>query len=240
MTGKNRTDGDLFEVLARVSTCIIASAIETMHVRLPNTGFSDPSIRCIFKDRGPIAGYAATLRIRSANPPIEGGTFYESPGFFSRTDWWDYVLSVSSPRIAVIEDIDHPPGLGAFIGEVHAHILRAMGCIGLVTNGGVRDLVELEQIGIQMFAGKISISHAYAHVVDFGGPVRVGGVTIQHGDLIHGDRHGIQTIPPEVSERLPFAAQEIERRRRRLIELCQAPDFSAERLRQGLKSDLPG
>jgi 4-hydroxy-4-methyl-2-oxoglutarate aldolase len=214
----------------RLSTCIVASAIETFRVRLPNAGFANSTIRCIFEDRPPLAGYAATARIRSATPPMEGhGYNYE------RSDWWNHILSIPAPRVVVLEDLDDPPGLGAFIGEVNANILGALGCIGLMTNGSVRDLPEVQLTGLQMFAGNVSVSHAYAHIFDFGGPVVAGGLTIQPGDLIHGDRHGIQTIPLEIAEKVPAAANEILQRRERLVGVCRSADFTTERLRAAIK-----
>ncbi|MGC1490894.1 MAG: RraA family protein, partial [Candidatus Acidiferrum sp.] len=176
------------EQLRRLSTCVVASTVETFRVRLPNTGFADSSIHCIFKDRLPTVGYAATARIRSTSPPMEGRGYY-----YERTDWWNHILSIPAPRVVVIEDVDTPAGLGAFIGEVNANILLALGCAGLVTNGSVRDLEQVRLTGLQMFAGSVSVSHAYAHVFDFGCPVEIGGLKIQPGDLIHGDRHGVQT-----------------------------------------------
>ena len=123
------------EQLRRLSTCIVASAVETFHVRLPNSGFADSSIHSIFDDRLPTVGYAATAKIRSMSPPMTGHGYY-----YERTDWWNHILSIPEPRVVVIEDVDRPPGLGAFIGEVNAHILIALGCVGLVTNGSVRDI----------------------------------------------------------------------------------------------------
>jgi len=215
---------------SRLSTCIVASAIETFRLRLPNTGFADSTIRCIFEDQPPLAGYAATARIRSATPPMEGhGYNYE------RSEWWNHILSVPGPRVVVLEDLDDPPGLGAFIGEVNANILRALGCVGLVTNGSVRDLQDVRLTGLQLFAGNVSVSHAYAHIFDFGGPVIVGGLTIEPGDLIHGDRHGIQTIPLEIAEKVPAAADAISQRRKRLVGVCRSADFTTERLRAAIK-----
>jgi len=192
-----------------------ASAIETFQVRLPNSGFADSGIRCVFENRLPLIGYAATARMRSAKPPMLGhGYFYE------RTDWWKHILSIPAPRVVVIEDVDNPPGLGAFIGEVNANILLALECLGLVTNGSVRDLDQVGLTRFQMFAGSVSVSHAYAHIFDFGGTVDVGGLKIQPGDLIHGDRHGVQTVPLEIAEKVPAAAHEILHRRQQLIGLC--------------------
>ncbi len=143
-------------------------------MRLPNTGFADSHIRCIFEELPPMVGHAATARIRSASPPIEGDGYH-----YARTDWWNHILSVPPPRVVVLEDLDHPAGLGAFIGEVNANILMALGCAGLVTNGAVRDLNEVHSIGFPMFAGNASVSHSYAHIFDFGGPVVVGGLEVQ-------------------------------------------------------------
>lgn len=218
------------EQFRRLSTCVVASAIEMFQVRLPNTGFSDASIRCIFPERPAIIGYAATARIRSAKPPMLGHGYY-----YERTDWWNHLLSIPAPSVVVIEDVDNPPGLGAFIGEVNANILVALGCTALVTNGSVRDLDAVKAINFQMFAGNVAVSHAYAHVFDFGVPVEIGGLKIQPGDLIHGDRHGVQTVPGQIASKVPAAAQEIMLRRERLIGLCRAPAFSVEKLRQAIQ-----
>jgi len=220
--------GDL-ERLRRLSTCVVASAIETFRVRLPNTGFADSSVQCIFKDRLPLVGYAATARMRSARPPMVGHGYY-----YERTDWWNHILSTPAPRVVVIEDVDDPPGLGAFIGEVNAHILLALECHGLVTNGSVRDLDHVGLTRFQMFAGNISVSHAYSHIFDFGGTVELGGLKISPGDLIHGDRHGVQTIPLEIAQKIPAVADEIQRRRHYLIGVCRSPDFSVDKLRDAI------
>lgn len=229
MTDRNVSPANL-EQLRRLSTCVVASAVETFRVRLPNTGFANSSIHCIFKDHLSTVGYAATARIRSVSPPMEGRGYY-----YERTDWWNHILSIPAPRVVVIEDVDKPPGLGAFIGEVNANILLALGCAGLVTNGSVRDLEQVRMSGLQMFAGSVSLSHAYAHVFDFGCPVEVGGLKLRPGELIHGDRHGVQTIPLEIAEQVPAAAHDILHKRQRLVGICRANDFSLERLREAIQ-----
>ncbi len=221
-----RPSPEHLEQLRRLSTCVVASAIERFGVRLPNTGFADSSVRCVFEDLPPVVGYAVTARIRSADPPMEGRSYY------SRFDWWEHIPTIPAPRIVVIEDVDTPGGLGAFVGEVHASILIALGCVAIATNGAVRDLSHLQSTGFQMFAGNISVSHAYAHVFDFGGTVQIGGLKVHPGDLIHGDRHGIQTIPLEIADQVPTAAHEILAQRQRLIGLCRAPNFTLEGLRK--------
>jgi len=220
------------EQFRQLSTCLVASAIETFHVRLPNTGFADSTIRCIFQGQPSLVGYAATARMRSSHPRMEASKSYD---YYDRIDWWNNILSVPAPRVVVIEDVDDPAGLGAFVGEVHANILLALGCAGIVTNGAVRDLTDIRPTEFQMFAGNVSVSHAYAHIFDFGGRVMVGGLEIRPGELVHGDCHGVQTIPFEIADRVPTVAREIRQRRHQLIGLRRSADFSIEKLRQVIR-----
>jgi 4-hydroxy-4-methyl-2-oxoglutarate aldolase len=231
MTTRVLKPGQL-EQFRRLSTCLAASAIETFHVRLPNTGFADSSIRCFFDGQPAMIGYAATARMRSSNPRMEATKSYD---YYDRTDWWNQILSIPAPRVVVIEDVDNPPGLGAFVGEVHANILLALDCIGVVTNGAVRDLADIRPTEFQMFAGNVSVSHAYAHIFDFGGKVTVGGLQIQPGDLVHGDCHGVQTIPFEIADKVPATARDIRQRRYQLTGLRRSADFSLEKLRQVIR-----
>lgn len=215
--------------LRKFSTCIVASAIEVFGVRLPNVGFANSTVTCQFPDLAPTVGYAVTARIRSSDPPMEAKNYYHRP------DWWQHIQMFPEPRIVVIEDTDKPPGLGAFVGEVHANILAALKCVGLVTNGAVRDVKEVRAIGFQMFAGNVSVSHAYAHIFDFGGDVNVGGLKIGPGDLIHGDLNGVLNVPKEIAARIPDVAQGIIEKRRRLIAVCRSPDFSLAHLRDAVQ-----
>jgi 4-hydroxy-4-methyl-2-oxoglutarate aldolase len=222
----------LLENLKALDGCTVANAIETFDVRLRNTGFTDCSVRCMFDDFPPMVGYAATARIRTSEPPMEGHSYHE------RTDWWDHILSIPQPRIVVVQDIDNHPGRGSFVGEVHANIFLALGCAGLVTNGAVRDLLPVRARGFQMFAGCVSLSHAYAHIFDFGGTVEIGRLKIQPGDLIHGDRHGVQTVPRDIADKIPAAAKQLLEKEQRLIALCHSADFTIEKLREGVKKTI--
>ena len=189
------------DALRQIDTCMVANAVETFNVRLRNTGFTDGSIRCMFPDRAPpMVGYAATARLRSGEPPMAGGTFHD------RTDFWNSILEIPAPRILVLEDMDDPPGRGAFVGDVHAAILKALGCVGYVTNGAVRELPSVRAMGIQLFAGSVAVSHAYAHIFDIGATVSVGGMEVRPGDLLHGDRHGVLTVPVEFATEIPKVA----------------------------------
>jgi len=213
-----------------MSTCAVASAIESFGVRLPNEGFTDSSVRCIFPEVPAVIGYAVTAKIKSAAPPMSGGTYY-----YWRTDWWKEVLSIPSPRIIVLQDEDDPPGLGAFVGEVHSYILRALGCVAMVTNGAVRDIPEVRCTGFQVFAGNVSVSHAYAHISSFGAPVKVGHLHIKPGNLLLGDVHGVVSIPEEIAAQVPAVTRGILERRRHMIGLCRGESLSLQRLEEAQK-----
>src|SRR5213593_2332525 len=123
---------------------------------------------------------------------------------------WTATSRVTPPRVAVVQDLDNPPCRGSFWGEVNSNIHRALGFVGTVTNGSARDLDEMEALGFFVFAGSPSVSHAYVHLVDFGGPVRVGGEIISPGDLLHGDQHGAVVIPNSVAGSVADAAAEVD------------------------------
>jgi len=222
------TDEEL-DALRQFDTCMIANAIETFNVRLRNTGFSDAGVRCMFPDAPPMLGYAATGRLRSGEPPIGGSTFHDRAGF------WNSILEVPSPRILVLEDMDDPPGRGAFIGDMHAAILKALGCVGYLTNGAVRELPSVCAMGVQLFAGSVAVSHAYAHIFELGAVISVGGMEVRPGDLLHGDRHGVLTVPAAIAANVPAVADRLQRAEQKIIDFCRSRDFSVAKLRDVMK-----
>lgn len=218
--------------LKSFSTCLIANAIEYFDVRLRNEGFGDSSLQCRFPHLPPMVGYTANLRLHGANPPMQGGTYAD------KTDWLEQIEHEPVPRILVIEDADRRPGTAAYIGATHAAILQAVGCVGVVTNGGVRDLSEVEQLGFQLFSGNVSVSHSYAHIAHVEVPVSVAGLRILPGDLLHGDRHGIVKIPLSIADKLPAVAERLRDREQEIVSFCRSDKFSREKLRQILREEL--
>jgi regulator of RNase E activity RraA len=156
--------------------------------------------------------------------------------YHDRTDWWSYILTVPAPRFVVVQDVDDRAGVGAFIGDVHANILRALGCVAYATNGSVRDVDTVRAIHVQLFATSVALSHAFAHIVDFGQPVDIGGLPVASGDLLFGDVHGLQSIPADIVDRLPAVAADLMAKERAVIGLCQSPGFSIEQLRHLVRS----
>jgi len=223
----------VIDALRKISSPSIANAIETFNVRPRNQGFISSEIRCLFPELGPLVGHAVTAVIRAEPQPLEG---HRSSTF----GWWDYVLSIPAPRVIVVHDLDEPRGQGAQWGEVQANIHKALGAVGTITDGSVRDLDEVRALGFQFAAAHVSVSHAYVHMVDFGLPVKLGGLWVKPGDLIHCDQHGAVTIPPDLVPKVADAVRRVEADERKIIEVCQSREFSADKLKELYKQIRPG
>jgi regulator of RNase E activity RraA len=219
------------EALRRLDGCTLANAIESFAQRLHNEGYGDPTIRCLFPRLEPMVGYVATVKIRGSQPPTADRLYPD------RTDWWDYILSVPAPRVVVVQDIATRLGSGALVGAVHANILRALECVGVVTNGAVRSLPAAESAGFHFFAGNVSVPHAYVHIIEIGTPVEIGGLKLHSGDLLHGDLYGVQSIPLQIAGQIPPVAERIAARKQELITLCQSPGFTLARLRAAISEE---
>jgi 4-hydroxy-4-methyl-2-oxoglutarate aldolase len=220
-------DTKTLEALRALSTPTVANAIELFNLRPRNQGFMSPGIRCLFPELGVMAGYAVTGRFAAEEPATHPGSRYDS---------WKKILEIPEPRIVVLQDMDQPPGVGAFFGEVMANIHQRLGCIGVVTNGHVRDLDEVRALGFHFFAGGVCVSHAYVHLLDFGTPVKVGGMVVRSGDLIHADKHGVLVVPKEIASELPKAAARVAEREQRIIAHCRSANFSLEELKKLLEA----
>lgn len=222
------------EALQRFDSCLLSNAIETLDIRPRNEGYIQGTCRCVFPKLPPVAGHAVTGRMRSSSRPVHGHFYYD------HVDWWRFVASIPEPRIIVLLDADDPPGAGALFGELHARICCALNCVAYVTNGAVRDIPGIEKLGFQVFARRPSVSHAYAHVVDFGEPVELGGLRIHSGDVLHGDLHGVQSIPRDAVNKLPKIAERLERDERAFIAECLDGNFSIERLSAAIRAHAEG
>lgn len=219
------------EAIRQFDTCSIANAIEQFHVRLRNEGFTSPGLHVVTGGNPRVIGYAATCRIRTSDPPITGNPYMD------RTDWWDAIQRLPAPRIAVIQDLDPRPGSGSSVGEVHAAILKAFGCVAVVTNGTVRDVPQVARLDFPMFARAAAVSHSYTHLVDYCHRVNIFDLEIRSGDLIYADMHGVVAIPAEIADKVAEVAARHQARERRIIEACQVPDFSQTRLLELIQSN---
>ena len=220
-------DANLLETLRQIPSCSIANAIETFSVQPRNVGFMGPEVKSIFPNMGHMIGYAVTAKIAADAPPSAHMNV-------SRTEWVDEIMKVPGPRVLVLEDIDYPNPIGSFWGEVQANLHRALGAVGTVTNGGVRDLDEMQEVGFFAFASCVLVSHAYVHITDVGVPVKIGGLEVSSGDIIQGDQHGVIKVPRDIAAEIPDAVKRVENNEQEMIGYANSPEFTVEGLKEML------
>ena len=225
MPERSFTRDDL-EALRAWDTPTICNGLEVIAPERQAIGFTVEPMVAADRTLKPIVGLARTGTIRAKEPP-------RGP-VADRADWYEYVERADMPTVVVLQDLDDRPGYGAFWGEVHSAVHKALGAEGCVTNGSFRDCDMLAQ-GFQIVGGRIGPSHAHVHLVNYGLPVNVFGMNAAHDDVIHADYHGAVVIPAECVRQLPEAIALVARRERMILDLCASGDFSAAKLREVLR-----
>jgi 4-hydroxy-4-methyl-2-oxoglutarate aldolase len=195
------THSDLLE-LKRWNTPTIYNGWEQItRLNAAREGFNLEPANDFMPQMGPMVGYAVTVIIEPGNS--------EHPG--KNPDAWvqyrSYVASIPGPKIVVVQDLDKPNLYGAFWGEVNSNIHRALGCVGTITDGGIRDLDEMNNAGFKALARRLCVGHAKSCPVRWDCEVEVFGRKVKPGQLIHADKHGFLVIPEEDEERLLDAAR---------------------------------
>ena len=214
--------------LRSIDTPTVCNLIEIVAPQRRGSGYTVSHLHCPFPDLPPMVGFAKTVTMR-ARDAVSGGSYMQK-----RMDYLDYVAAAPRPSIAVIEDLDQPAGYGAFWGEVQTNVHKALGCLGTVTNGSVRDIPQVAE-GFQMLAGSISPSHAYVHVVDFGLPVTIHGMAVKSGDLIHADRHGAVVVPLDTIDGMKAALDGLNKQEARIIGAARAPGATVETIKAAFR-----
>jgi regulator of RNase E activity RraA len=196
--------------LRSIDTPTVCNLLEIVAPERRGAGYTVTHLHCPFPDLPPMVGFAKTVTMRARDKV--GGPSYMA----KRMDYLDYIAAAPLPGIAVIEDLDEPAGYGAFWGEVQTNVHKALGCLGTITNGSVRDIPQVAE-GFQMLAGSIGPSHAYVHVVEFGIPVTIHGMAVQSGDLIHADRHGAVVVPLATIDGMAAAMDGLSKQEAKII-----------------------
>lgn len=220
----------LLAALAALDTPTVCNALEVVAPERRGTGFTTSELFCARPDMAPIVGYARTAKIKAEHPSDRTGAAIRE----HRLDYYRYVDDGPKPAIMVIEDCDRHPGFGAWWGEVHTNVHKGLGCLGVVTNGSIRDLPANAE-GFQLLAGCVGPSHAYVRVESFAEPVTVAGMAVQSGDLIHADRHGAVVIPADAAAGIPAAADLIARREAVIIEASRQSGFTWRELADAIR-----
>lgn len=217
--------------LAALDTPTVCNALELLMPERRGHGYSTKPFLCRLPEAKPMVGYAVTATIRAMHPPKEDAATVRE----RRLAWYRLVDAAPRPSIVVIQDLDQPPGFGAFWGEVHTAVHKGLGALGVVTDGSIRDLDQCAP-GFQMLAGSVGPSHAWVRVEAMDLTVTVHGMTVHPGDLIHADRHGAVVVPHAVADQVPEAAARVVRREAVILEAARSPGFDAEALARAMSA----
>ena len=189
---------DDLQLLRRYDTPTVCNVVELYDLYPRTAGYMNATIRACYPELPPMVGYASTATFRSAAPPRSGGAYaglVEQVASFAE---------LPGPAVVVFQDLDNPVAAATF-GEVMCTTYQAFGAVGLITSGAGRDLDQVEALSFPCFTSGIICAHGYCHFPSINVPVHVGGVMIHPGDLIHGDRNGVTTIPHEIALEVKYA-----------------------------------
>jgi 4-hydroxy-4-methyl-2-oxoglutarate aldolase len=201
--------------LAKFDTPTISNTIELFDVVPRNRGYMDGRIQAAFPELPPMVGFAATAVFRSDAPPTSGDAYGSMEQQAAR------FIELPGPAVVVFQDLDDPP-VAATFGEVMCSTYRAFGSAGIITSGAGRDLDQVRALKYPAFTGGTICSHGYCHILHLGMPVRVGGLVVNQGDLLHGDANGVTRIPIEIADQIPEAATEFAAAERIVLDYVQS------------------
>ncbi len=228
MADQRTLSAELQTALVSLDTPTICNALEIVAPERRGYGYSVSPLVCTRPELPPMLGFARTASIRAAHP----SHLKRAEARALQDGYYAYVDDGAKPAIMVIQDLDGPQrAYGSWWGEVNSNIHSGFGCLGVITDGSVRDLPDIAE-DFQMLADRVGPSHAFVHPVDFGRTVSVAGMRVEHDDLIHADQHGAVVIPWEVVDQVKEAAAAIARRERVIIDAAQENGFDMARLRR--------
>ena len=222
MSASSTLTPEQLEWLRGIDSPTIANAIEPFKVRDRCEGFVGGAVRALFPELGVMLGYALTVTMSSQPGPLLG-----------REGWWrmyEALEAAPKPAVLVVQDVSGAPTRCAYFGEVMATLAQRLGAVGVVTDGGIRDLDEVHALGLHYFAPFAVVSHGNFEIVDVGQPVTIDGQVIRPGDLLHGDANGIVVVPPELAADLPKAIESIRQTEAERIGYIKGPDFNLDDL----------
>jgi 4-hydroxy-4-methyl-2-oxoglutarate aldolase len=213
--------------LKSVDSPTIANAIEPFKVRDRTEGFIGGEVRALFPEMPPMVGTALTVTMTNTRGALA-----------DRENYWRMYEALSqmpAPSVLVVQEVSGAPSRCALAGEVMTTMAMRLGAVGMVTDGGLRDVHEVRRLGFAYFARYVVVSHGNFGVVDVGGPVTLDGQEVKTGDILHGDANGIVIVPREVLDGLPEAVQEVRTRERATMDFINSPEFTvgAARKRAG-------
>ena len=205
--------------LRRIDSPTISNAIETFKVRPHVAGYVGYDIRCIFPDLPPTVGYAVTCTVDSTTEGRQGIGFNKL---------YELLTNSPKPAIVVMQDVGNDRLHSCHAGEVMSTTMKRLGAVGILTDGGLRDVKEVRVLGgFQYFCAGLVVSHGNPICVSVGDEVTISGMRVRMGDLLHGDINGIVHIPDECAERVAEAAYRIWAQEDETLRRVMSPEFTS-------------
>jgi regulator of RNase E activity RraA len=221
----SRLNADQLEALRRIDSPTVSNAIEQLHVRPRLEGFAGWELRCAFPELGTTLGYAVTCTADSTTESRR-----DERGLLRL---WAAVEAAPKPAVIVIKDIGRDRHRSCHMGEVMATTAKALGVVGCLSDGGLRDVVEVRALGaFQYFCPGFVVSHGNPVICDVNVPVTLEGLAVQPGDLLHGDVNGVLVIPDSIADRVVEAVARVRAAEREVLEFVQEPGLTVEKLRK--------
>lgn len=212
------------EFLKGVDSPTIANAIEPFEVRDRTEGFIGGRVQCQFPGLGVMVGRALTVTM--TNGPGEPAS---RDGYWQM---WDALNAMEGPTVIAIADGSGEPHRVAYAGEVMTTIAMRLGAVGMVTDGALRDVAEVHELGFHYFMSYPVVSHANFSVISVGEDITLDGQTVRTGDILHGDQNGIVIVPPSVLDGLPNAVDEVRKKETATMAYVRGEDFDYSELRK--------
>ena len=220
-------DADLLDLLKSVDTPTVCNAIEVAEGKRGFNRFTRGTMLASDPAAGSMVGYARTAKISALAPPTEAADVIKA----RRMDYYSYMSEGPRPALTVVEDVDYPNAIGAYWGEINTTVHKGLGLSGALTNGVMRDLGDLPD-GFPVVAGSIGPSHGYVHVKEIGTPVKIFGLDIHAGELVHADRHGALVVPEPVVPLLSAAIRKLLDTERLILDPAREPGFTFEKFEE--------
>ena len=213
----------LLKVLQFVDTPTVCNAIEVAQGKRGFDAFTRGTMLCSSPNEPAVVGYARTAKIAAVHPPSETSEVIKK----RRMKYYKYMAASPMPAVAVVEDLDFPDCIGAYWGEINTTVHKGFGLSGTLTNGVMRDLGD-NPTGFPVVAGSIGPSHGFVHVKEIGTSVKIFGMKVSEGDLVHADRHGAVVIPKDLIETLEKAIKKLFATEHLILKAARKSNFDFE------------
>ncbi len=222
------TSDSTIETLRSIDSATISNAIEMFKVRDVTEGYASMELRCRFPELPPLVGYAITC--------VADSTSRQPIGPSRLSELFDAVAAAPKPTVVAIQHTGPDRMRSCFAGDVLCSCLQKLGCVGVITDGGVRDMggIKLRAPGFQVFTPGTVVAHGSATILQIGATVSICGLVVRPGDLLHGDESGLATIPLNIVDQVAEKARSVHEKERKIFEFLKSDSFGLEELKARL------